>query len=61
MQLPFPEISEKDDKTLAKFVDEILNGNDSKISEIDNFIFAFYKLNQEQINYIKETVYGNFN
>lgn len=61
IELPFPEISDYEDKQLSSLVDEILNGDSSKQETIENFIFSIYELTDEQIRYVRRNVNGKVN
>ncbi|WP_170143875.1 TaqI-like C-terminal specificity domain-containing protein [Sutterella megalosphaeroides] len=61
LELPFPKISREDDERLQLLVDEVLRGDDSKKVEIEDIVFSIYDLNDEQIRYIKDVVYGKVN
>lgn len=58
IELPFPEISEHENKRLSLLVDEILNGDNTKQAVVENCIFSIYGLTQEQILYVREMVNG---
>ncbi|MDE6713157.1 MAG: N-6 DNA methylase [Lachnospiraceae bacterium] len=58
IELPFPEISEAENKRLTTLVDEVLNGNKSKQEVIENYIFSIYGLTNDQISYVRRTVNG---
>ncbi len=58
IELPFPEISATDNERLSSLVDEVLDGNDTKQEEIENYIFSIYGLTEEQITYIRRKVNG---
>ena len=58
LELPFPEISAADNKKIELLVDEILDGNNAKQEEIENYIFSIYGLTNEQIIYIRRMING---
>lgn len=58
IELPFPEISDHDNKQLSSLVDEVLNGDSSKQETIESYIFSIYGLSQEQIQYVRRIVNG---
>lgn len=58
LELLFPEISETDNKQISMLVDSVLSGDNSNIEAIEKYIFSLYALAEEQIKYVKETVYG---
>lgn len=57
-ELPFPEISEEQNSVLSDFVDGILNGDSSKMNDVDDFIFKLYGLSDDEERYIREVVNG---
>lgn len=57
-ELPFPNISKKENTTITNLVDDVLNGNLLAQSEIDEYIFSLYNLTNKQISYIKRTIDG---
>ena len=61
IELPFPEISETENEQISKLVDSVLNGDNTIIEAIDNFIYAIYGLNEEQIKYVRRIVHGKAN
>ena len=61
MELPFPEISGNYDELLIKLIDQVLSGDDSIIKKIDDVIFEFYKLSENQIKFVRSVVNGNLN
>lgn len=58
IELPFPEISDHENKQLSSLVDEVLNGDSSKQEVIESYIFSIYSLTQEQIQYVRRMVNG---
>lgn len=58
IELPFPEITEKENRNLTALVDEVLSGENSKIEAIENFIYSIYGLNTNQITYVRRTIHG---
>ena len=58
IELPFPEISEHENKQLSSLVDEVLNGDSTKQEVIESYIFSIYGLTQEQIQYVRRKVDG---
>ena len=58
IELPFPEISDHENKQLTSLVDEVLNGDRSKQEIIESYIFSIYGLTQEQTQYIRRMVNG---
>lgn len=58
IELPFPEITEKENCALAQLVDDILNGDNSKREMVDQCIFSLYGLSMEEIFYVRRIVNG---
>lgn len=58
IELPFPEISEHENKQLSSLVDEVLNGDNAKQEIIESCIFSIYGLTEEQILYVRRMVNG---
>lgn len=58
IELPFPKISKVENDQLTVLVDEVLNGNSSRQEAIENYIFSFYNLTENQIAYVRRTVDG---
>ena len=58
MELPFPELSDHENRRLSSLVDEVLNGDYSKQEEIESYIFSIYCFTQEQIEYVRRRVNG---
>lgn len=61
IELPFPQISEAENKMLTELVDKSLNGDSSNQKNIDNCIFSIYGLTNDQIAYVRNTVNGKVN
>lgn len=59
IELPFPELSTTDNVKITSLVDELLGGNSAKREEIENYIFSFYGLTNEQITHVRIIVNGN--
>ncbi len=53
LELPFPEISEEQNRQLSGLVDGILKGDAAKVNAVDDFVFALYALSKEDIDYVK--------
>ena len=53
-EIPFPEISDKDDKEITSLVDEILKEK-NKVADLENKIYSIFGL-QEQETYIKSRI-----
>lgn len=60
LQLPFPEIDHKTDTKISNLVDNILLGK-SDDTELQAFVYSFYKLNQTEITCIRKELYGTAN
>lgn len=58
IELPFPEISEHENKYLSSLVDMVLNGDKLKQEVIDSYIFSVYGLTQKQIQYVRRMING---
>ena len=59
IELPFPELPTTDNAKITSLVDELLGGNSAKREEIENYIFSFYGLTNEQITHVRIIVNGN--
>lgn len=59
IELPFPELSTTDNAKITSLVDELLGGNSAKREDIENYIFSFYGLTNEQITHVRIIVNGN--
>lgn len=57
-ELLFPKISKKQNKDLTLLVEDVLNGDNSKIDLIDKYIFSIYNLSNKQIAYIRRVTNG---
>ncbi|MBR2723722.1 MAG: N-6 DNA methylase [Lentisphaeria bacterium] len=55
-QLPFPQISEAQDKHISQLVDNIISGRIADSGILQNEIFSLYKLTAEQIKYINNCI-----
>lgn len=51
--LPFPKITDEQDKELTALVDEALQGRSEATTEIDKLVFSLYQLDTEEINRIQ--------
>lgn len=58
IELPFPEITEKENCALTQLVDDILNGDNSKRETVEQFIFSLYGLSNQEIFYVRRIVNG---
>ena len=56
IELPFPMISKEEDSVFEELVDSVLSGDKSAITEIDNSIFQFYHLSEEQIKCLRSSI-----
>lgn len=57
-KLPFPKLTPEEDLFLRSHVDELLNGRSSALREIEDFIYRFFNISQEERNYITNFLYG---
>lgn len=57
LELPFPEISSEQDKTISNIVDEIILGN-KKPKDLQQKIYAVFGISKEQLKHIKRSLYG---
>lgn len=57
--LPFPKLTEEQDRCLAEMVNQIICGNQSMAAGVDDYIYDLYEVNPETIKYIKSQLYGN--
>ena len=57
-EIPFPEIDEVIDKKITNIVDDILNGNESKIELLQKEIYDIYNISNEQKKYIRKCLYS---
>ena len=58
IELQFPEITKQENDDLTSLVNDVLNGDTSKINLIDKYVFAIYGLSHEQIIHIRRTTDG---
>lgn len=61
IELPFPEISEADNRQLSSLVDEVLYGDSAKQKDIDIYVYSIYGMTEEQITYVRSVVNGKTN
>ena len=54
--LPFPKISEEEDKQFSALVDNALKGNKDALKEIDALIYALYEFDTEEISLIQNSI-----
>ena len=57
--IPFPKISEEQDRNIMKLIDNIPENRELAIKEINREIFSIYGFKKEEINHIKSFVNGN--
>ena len=55
LELPFPLLTPTQNYNLTNLVNKYCNNN-IKISDIDNFIYSFYKLSSKDIEYIEKNI-----
>jgi tRNA1(Val) A37 N6-methylase TrmN6 len=60
-QLPFAEITPEQDKKLSIEVSKIIENNLEDYSSIQEYIYQIFEISPNQINHIKEVLYGNTN
>jgi len=58
LELPFPQISENDNRVLTAMVDDMLTGDVKGQESIDNYIFTIYGLTEDQKKYVRRNVNG---
>lgn len=61
MELPFLEISSKENQKLEHLVDQLLLGKTEKKAEIEMEIFKIYDLEESQVEYVRRSLYGKIN
>jgi len=57
--LPFIEITKEQDNELSNKVENILRSKDDDYSDLQDYIYGLFEINDEQINHIKGELYGN--
>lgn len=57
-ELPFPQISKKENEELTLLVNAVLSGDNSKQETIDNYIFSIYNLTEDQRTYVRRIANG---
>ncbi len=60
-ELPFPQITKKQDFELSSNVQKVIDGNNQYVESIQDEIFSIYGITNEQKKYIKEKLNGIFN
>ncbi|MDR3306718.1 MAG: N-6 DNA methylase [Endomicrobium sp.] len=60
-QLPFAEITSEQDKRLSAEVSKIVENNLGNYSSLQDYIYNIFEITQNQIDHIKEVLYGNTN
>lgn len=58
LELPFPQISENDNRVLTAMVNDMLTGDVKGQESIDNYIFTIYGLTEDQKKYVRRNVNG---
>ncbi len=58
LELPFPQISENDNRVLTAMVNDMLTGDVKGQESIDNYIFTIYGLTENQKKYVRRNVNG---
>ncbi|MGN0803959.1 MAG: N-6 DNA methylase [Candidatus Coproplasma sp.] len=61
IELPFPHISKETNDKLTDLVDCIIGGDEQKIELIQDEIYNIFGISKEQIQHVKEFLYGAFN
>lgn len=61
IELPFIGITQEQDNLISSYVQNILNGNDNYIINVQEEIYKLFNINDLQIKYIKEKINGRFN
>lgn len=61
IELPFIGIMQEQDNLISSYVQNILNGNDNYIINVQEEIYKLFNINDLQIKYIKEKINGRFN
>lgn len=56
-ELPFPDISQEENLKIDQLVEELIKGDSSKESEIQNLIMKIYNYNEKQISYIMKMMF----
>jgi hypothetical protein len=54
--LPFPKISEEEDRRFSTLVDSALKGNKDALKEIDALIYSLYEFDTEEIRLIQNSI-----
>lgn len=57
-ELPFPQIREDDNVILTRLVEDVLNGSDVAREKINEYIFSFYGLSDQQIQHVRRVANG---
>ena len=58
LELPFPQISENDNRVLTAMVNDMLTGDSKGQESIDNYIFTIYGLTESQKQYVRRNING---
>ncbi len=58
LQLPFPEIDEEQNCRISALVDKIMQGHLEDMERLQNEIYLLFNLSNNQIKYIRTTLYG---
>lgn len=61
LKIPLPKLDNKSQDKVSSYVDSILLGNRNNIEELNNYLFNFYKFDENEIKYIKGEIYGSSN
>ncbi len=54
--LPFPKISDEDNKYFEQLVDSVINGNDETKKDINQKVYEVFGLNEKEIEYVDKII-----
>ena len=55
-ELPFPEITEEDDRKLSALAERAMEGGAEALRDIDEYMAGLFGLSEEEAAYVEETV-----
>ena len=61
MKLPFPELTSNEDTEISNLVNEIVNGDNSIINDIQQLIYNYYSISEAEQLYIRGEINGKAN
>ena len=61
MELPLPQITKEQDIRISNMVDEIMDGNNGRVQELQEEIYGAYNLNEEQVEYVENEMNRKLN